>query len=127
MKTQSDKSSFLPPLITGVAIVLFSTAGIARMMGWGPNSTGDSGDMLAPGQTASVPASGEARARPRCAECGVVVSMREIEGHDEAGKRYEFIVRMADGSNRVIADANPASWRTGEGVIVLGGVKPPSR
>ena len=127
MQAPAEKSSFLPLLITGIAIVLFSTAGIARMMGWGPNSTGDSGDMLAPDRTASLPASGEARARPRCPECGVVMSMREIEGHDKAGHRYEFIVRMADGSSRVIADANAASWRIGEGVIVLGGVKPPSR
>jgi hypothetical protein len=65
-------------------------------------------------------------------------SMREIERRDgdsgpgtaggvTAGNRYEFIVRMADGSSRVIDDANPESWRTEERVIVIGGVKPPNR
>ncbi len=147
MKTQADKFSYLPLLITGIAVILFSTAGIARMMGWGPNSTDDSGDILALDQTAPVTTS-EARAKPRCPECGVIVSMREIERHDEdsgpgaaggvtAGNRdetrvkstksYEIIVRMADGSSRVIDDANPARWRTGESLIVIGGVKPSNR
>jgi hypothetical protein len=145
MKTQADKSSYLPLLITGIAVVLFSTAGIARMMGWGPNSTDDSGEILAPDQAASVPPTSEARAKARCAECGVIVSMREIERHDEGSgpgaagvvtagnqdekrvkstRSYEIIVRMADGSRRVINDANPASWRTGERLMVIGGVKP---
>ena len=148
MKTQPGKSSYLPLLITGIAVILFSTAGIARMMGWGPNSTGDSGDILTLDQAASVPARSEARAKPRCPECGVIVSMREIQRHDEdsgpgaaggvtAGNRdatrvkstrsYEIIVRMADGSRRVIHDAKPASWRTGESLIVIGGVKPSNR
>jgi len=30
-------------------------------------------------------------------------------------------VRIADGSRRVINDANPASWRTGERLVVIGG------
>jgi hypothetical protein len=29
-----------------MAVILFSTAGIARMMGWGPDSIDDSGDIL---------------------------------------------------------------------------------
>jgi hypothetical protein len=158
MKTQADKSSYfhragaargvLALLITGIAVILFSSAGIARMMGWGPNSTDDSGDILALDQTAPVPATSEARAKPRCPECGVIVSMREIERHDEdpgpgaaggvtAGNRdetrvkstksYEIIVRMADGSSRVIDDANPARWRSGERVIVIDGADPSNR
>ena len=145
MQVQADKSSCLPLLITGIAIILFSTAGIARMMGWGQNSTDDSGDTLALDQTAPVPTTSEARATNRCAECGVIVSMREIERHDEdsgpgaAGgvttgtwdetrvkstRSYEIIVRMANGSSRVIDDANPARWRTGERLIVIDGANP---
>ena len=148
METQADKSSYLPLLITGIAIILFSIAGLARMMGWGPNWTGDSGDIPALSREAAVPTS-EARAKPRCPECGVIVSMREIERHDEdsgpgaaggvtaAGNRdetrvrsannYEIIIRMADGSSRVIDDAGAASWRIGERLIVIGGVKPSNR
>jgi len=145
MKTQSDKSSWLAPLITGITVVLFSSAGIARMMGWGPGSSEDSGDMLEPDH---VLVTGEARARPRCPECGVIVSVRQIERRTEdngpgaaAGAApgngdelqvttnwtYEITVRMSDGSSRVVEDANPAEWRTGERLIVIGGVKPSSR
>lgn len=148
MKTQARKSSYLSLLITSIVVVLFSTAAIARMMGWGLNSTDDSGGILALDQTAPVSTTSEARAKPRCPECGVIVSMREIQRHDEdsgpgaaggvtAGNRdatrvkstksYEIVVRMADGSRRVIHDAKPASWRTGEGLIVIGGVKPSNR
>jgi len=145
MKTQAGKSAYLPVLVTGIAIILFSTAGIARMMGWGSTSTDESGDVPALNQRASVPTTSEARARPRCRECGVIVSMREIASHDEdsgpgaagevtAGDRdetrsksarsHEIVVRMADGSSRVIDDANPASWRAGERVIVIDGTNP---
>ena len=99
------------------------------MMGWGPNSTGDSADMLAPDQTASVPATGGAGARPRCPECGVIVSMQEVEGHDEAGNRYE--IHCPHGRLRSRVARSPMrtrqGWRTGERVMVIGGVKPPSR
>jgi len=142
MKTQANKSSFLPLLITGIAVILFSTAGIARIVGWGPNATGASGDILALDQAAPVPTTSEARAQPRCPECGVIVSMREIERHDQdsgtgaAGavtaanrdetrvkstRSYEITVRMAGGSSRVLNDANPARWRPGERVIVIDG------
>ena len=107
MKTQSEKSFWLPPLITGIAIVLFSTAGIARMLGWGMNSMGVSDDI-------EVSAASDDGARPRCPECGMIVST----GNNEV------VVRMADGSSRVIEDANPARWRTGERLIVIAGTDP---
>jgi hypothetical protein len=130
----------LVPLITGIAIVLFSTAGIARIMGWGANSTDASGDGLAPDQMPAVETMSEARVFARCAECGVIVSMRKIERHKEdpgpgadgdrdesrlkASRNYEFTVRMADGSSRVIEAANAAAWRRGERLIVIAGAIP---
>ena len=114
-------------LITGIAVILFSTAGIARMMGWGANSTADSGDILERDQSATALATGKARARSRCPECGVIVSVREIERHDDDTGSYEFTVRMADGSKRVIDDVNPARWRPGERLIVIDGAHPSSR
>jgi len=107
MKTQAEKSSWLPLLITGIAIVLFSTAGIARMLGWSLSSTGDSDDI-------EVSATSDGGARPRCPECGMIVSTRS----------NEITVRMADGSSRVFEDANPARWRTGERLIVIAGTDP---
>lgn len=150
MKTQAHKSSYfhragaargvLTLLLTGIAVILFSTAGIARIVGWGPNSTDNSGDIIALDQVAPVPTTSEARVKGRCPECGVIVSMREIERHDQdsgsgaaAGvtaanrdetrvkstRSYEITVRMAGGSSRVLNDANPASLRPGERVIVI--------
>jgi hypothetical protein len=162
MNTQANKSWYLPLLIVGIAVILSSTAGIAAIMGWLPPSTDGSGDILAldylpvasakqvavavptaPGQVA-----GEARAKGRCAECGVIVSTREIDARDEgadpnasggavarsqdelrvtSARRYEIIIRMADRSSRVFNHASPASWRLGEHVIVIDGAKPPNR
>lgn len=152
MKTQADRSRYfqrggtargiLTPLITGIAVILFSTAGFARIVGWGPNSGGASGDGLAPDQMPAVQTMSEARANTRCAECGMFVSMREIERHDQdsgageaggvtagnrdgirvkAARSYEIAIRMADGSSRVIVAANPARWRAGERLIVIAG------
>jgi hypothetical protein len=150
MKTRADKSSWLPVLITGLAVILFSTAGIARMMGWGPDSTVDSGDVLAPDQAAPV-MMGEARAQPRCPECGMILSIETVQkiesprkgagpgaavgaaagNREDAGikstERHEFIVRMADGSSRVIDDANPSRWRPGQRLIVIAGAGSPDR
>ena len=110
-----------PLLIAGLAVILFSSAGIARMMGWGPGAAGHARDILA-----LDVAAGEARAGSRCPECGMIVSTREIERRGEEFPRsYEFVVRMADGSSRVIEDADPGRWRESERLIVIDGVNPP--
>lgn len=157
MKTRDYRSPYLPLLIVGIVVILFSTATIAAIMGWLPASTGGSGDILAlddlPGasakpvaltaQTAPGQAAGEARAKGRCAECGVIVSTRQIDARDEgagldasgdqdkrrvtSARRYEITIRLADRSSRVISFASPASWRPGERVIVIDGANPSNR
>lgn len=158
MNTHANKSRYLLRLIVGIAVILFGTAGIARMMGWGPNSTRGSSGILAFGilPTASAkPVAATVQTTPggdtrggRCAECGVIMSMREIGARDEgagldasggtaAGKqdelpvtsarRYEITIRLTDRSSRVINHASPASWRPGERVIVIDGANPSHR
>lgn len=148
MKTQAGKSSYRSLLIAGIVAILFSTGGMARVMGWGPGSTMESGAIPALGQTAPVPAASAARAGPRCPECGMIVSIRNTGMHDEdsgtgatggaAGDNrdesrvsspgyYEIVVRMADGSSRLINVVNPARWRTGERLIVVSGTAPSNR
>lgn len=97
MSTRANRSRYLPLLIVGVAVVLSSTVGVAAIMGWLPDSTGGSGGIVAPGdlplasaqpvaltaQAAPGQAGGEARAKVRCAECGTIVSIREIETRGE--------------------------------------------
>lgn len=159
MNMRVSRSRYLPLLIVGSAVILFSTAGIAAIMGWLPAAAGDSGDILERGnvpaalaardaltvQTAPAPAAGGRRVKARCPECGVIVSMREIDageaGTDLAGvtaagnkarsaesaRRYEITVRLTDGSRRVIEQANPARWRQGERLILIDGAPPSSR
>jgi hypothetical protein len=137
MKNKFNPFRNLPLLIAGVAVILFSSAGIAHIVGWIPIASGDAGSALAPDGLPAV--------KGRCAECGLIVSMREIELRNEsagsgatgrglAGKqgetkekstrRHELTIRLADGSSRVITEANPAKWRVGERVIVIDGAYP---
>jgi hypothetical protein len=141
VKTRPAASSYLPALITGIAVILFSSAGIARMMGWGPNSTDASSDVLALESSAPAPLA-DALPKLKCAECGVVVSTREIETREsrrgaasdgvpggsqrstirKSAMRYEIVVRMAGGAHRVIEEANAATWRPDEQLMVIGGL-----
>lgn len=110
MDARVDSFPWLTLLITVIVIVLFSSAGVARMMGWGPDLGGSWNEVPEFDRMIPVTESG-APAGPRCPECGVIVST----GNNE------IVVRMADGSNRAIEQANPARWRAGERLIVIAG------
>lgn len=102
MDAQTIKSTHPILLGAGVAVIIFSAVGIAAVMGWIPISTsspGPTGEPPKAAQQASAvppkPASARhqqppaqvaanAPARVRCAECGVVESVREIEKAGEA-------------------------------------------
>jgi hypothetical protein len=94
-------------LIAAIAVIVFSVAGIATMMGWMPAALSSDAD------SARVqPAPASKLVRPRvvttatdCRECGVVESMRAV------GKsvNYEIRVRMNDGTHRTLYErARPA-------------------
>jgi hypothetical protein len=164
-ETPRRRFPYLPQLVVGIAVILFSTAGIAAIMGW--RSSTDSPDrriappvsaanaanavaLAAPAvqKRASARAKAKARALGKCAECGLIESIGDINTHPDdsgagttdvssAGDRNEqplhtiapseMIVRMADGSRRVISNANPALWRLGERVVIIAGSIPPQR
>jgi len=90
--------------------------------------------VVAAGPIAAAPRKGEARVMVKCAECGVVDSVRQVEivgeadamtGADHDGvlgkstTSYEVTVRMRDGSDHVFMDANPANWRPGDRVTII--------
>ena len=92
--TQNDKY-FHPMLwIAGIAVILFSIAGIAAIMGWIPTSMGRSSDnpeLIKSGRPSSAakPAIAKASTAPaqvastvpsaaKCADCGVIESTREV-------------------------------------------------
>ena len=93
-------------LIAAIAVIVFSVAGIATMMGWMPGLLSDAG----PAGAQPVPASKLAEPRvvtaaTDCRDCGVVESMRAVE----TSVNYEIRVRMDDGTSRTLCErARPA-------------------
>lgn len=107
MDTQTNKSSHLMMWTAGIAVTLFSAAGIAAIMGWIPTSMGHSTDNTELAVPAKPPApapklaatkpytppavrkpsveysapeqmASNAPRRATCAECGVIESTREV-------------------------------------------------
>ena len=90
METKATKSPHTLFWIAGIAVTVFSAAGIAAIMGWIPTSTSSPGNNAALAGRSTVPAKPAARAysapaqvAAACAECGVVESVREIETKSE--------------------------------------------
>lgn len=110
METQVLGSKPIHPLAwaAGIAVIVFSAVGIGAFMGWIPNSMGHPSDTPALEAASAKPVSPVATARhaapvqqaavatprpaapaaplfagARCAECGVVESVREIETKGE--------------------------------------------
>ena len=110
-------------LVAAIAVIVFSVAGIATMMGWMPSALSSSAE---PVRAQPVPASKQVRPRvvtaaTGCRDCGVVELMRVVEapgegsglgagayaGHEiEKNARksvsYEIRVRMNDGTSRTL-------------------------
>ena len=95
METQNTNSRYTMMWIAGIAITLFSIAGIAAIMGWIPTSIAGGGSTAnvasTPATAAKAPApksSNNAAAPTRlasntpsrsvCADCGIIESSREI-------------------------------------------------
>ncbi len=84
--TAAKRSGILYPvmLIAAIAVIVFSVAGIATMMGWMP-SVLSSGDPGAKTGVAPVAKQGAGSARSRtasaagCSDCGVIESIRAVE------------------------------------------------
>jgi outer membrane lipoprotein SlyB len=53
---------------------------------------------------------------------GGAVAGNQIEKSARSTKSYEITVRLDDGSSRVINEANPPAWRTGDKVKVINGL-----
>ena len=60
-----------PQLVAGLAAIVLGTAAMAAVVAWAPAAAEHPVEVFAPEQ---APA-----ARAKCAECGVIVSKREIE------------------------------------------------
>ncbi len=89
METKTNKSLHPLAWVAGIAFIVFSGVGIAAFMGWIPTSTVTPGNDAALDKSRASPvraytrASDAPRSAVKCAECGVVQSVREIETKGE--------------------------------------------
>jgi len=87
METKINKSMHPLMMVAGIAVILFSVAGVAAIMGWMPTSFGHSRDDAAldklsghsARQASPARVAQNAPAKVKCAECGVVESVRQVE------------------------------------------------
>jgi outer membrane lipoprotein SlyB len=97
MNTQVDHFSRPLMWVAGIAVILFSLAGIGAIMGWIPTSMGrgaDNTDIAVPDKNSAVsgkppykaPAAAAAHtaaSSARCSDCGVIESSREVSTKGE--------------------------------------------
>ena len=91
METRANRSPHTLFWIAGIAVTVFSAVGIAAIMGWIPTSTSSPSNSAVIAKQSTAPAkkstasanTASEQARARCAECGVVESVREIETKGE--------------------------------------------
>lgn len=131
-------------VITGIALILIAALGVGAVTAWG-KSWSDISTIAGTFDKIPASAENEIRAQSKCAECGIVESIREITragdkngvgsvGATKPSERskstskqiipaahYEMTVRMRNGSSRVFTDTNPANWRAGERVTLIEG------
>jgi hypothetical protein len=71
----------------------------------------------APAEASFVPAP---RSKSRCAECGRITARDAVAAASGAqAVRYEYTVRMTDGSTRVFQEPAEVHWRLGEHLVVI--------
>ena len=130
-------ASLVVMAIGGLAL---TTRSLSAVVGW--SQGGEQAPADGPAETPMRGVSDTSKTY-RCAECGTVVSVRELVAPESAkgaaagssglivarprgidGKPMrsaEITIRLQDGSTRVITDAHPAKWRQGHRVKVIAG------
>lgn len=111
----------MPLLIAIFTAVLLSAAALGVASVPGCMSAPAAPSASAPRAATGVAA---ARAKPRCAECGFVQSVRRVPARGDAPETYEITLRLRDGSTHVHTGATRANWRRGERIIYIAGERP---
>jgi hypothetical protein len=129
MKIGPVKLSQSPLLIGGVAVLLAASAALALASDWTAASPAGviagAADLQA-ADSKEDEASANPAASLDCPRCGVIESVRRIAPVGKALASYEITVRMG-GERHLIQETSPASWRPGEGMILIAGRDAQSR
>lgn len=112
------KSVHVTLLAAGVALLGFTAVAVATapLTEWFQTSAQDlpsGADQVKEAETTASQA-GESNGKTRCKYCGIIESTRKV------GSVHEVTVRLADRSTHVFSDSNPANWRPGERIILIG-------
>lgn len=94
-------------LISAMAVIVFSVAGIVAMMGWMPGTLSSDAGPAKP-RVATTPID--------CRDCGVVESLRAVE----KSVNFEIRVRMHDGTYRTFYERARPALAIGQKVRVTG-------
>lgn len=167
IRTHCERPARMPIWIAAISTCLLVASGIVAIARPIPASYANIPDEGTPSKDRAAPGASEdaqtknlqaplalarvtinRRNRAWCPECGVVESVRQIDGSGDAGgrdnvdvtsagnafvrasgsaiavntltgKTYEFTVRFRDGSMTVFNEATPRTWRSGSPVIVI--------
>jgi len=116
---QVPKSSHVVSLLAAAfAILVFVVVAVSAVpfAEWFENAYRDA--TVTPEQpvedSSAAGAASEPRSKARCKYCGIIESTRQVGGI------HEVTVRLQDRTTQVFSDANPANWRPGERIILIG-------
>ncbi len=145
MRAHIDRPAGMPIWIAGISLCMLTAVGLVAIARAIPDSYAGIPDARAgepQARPAGVQATSNRQIPVRCAECGVIESMRQIVPPGAAARRgvvdvgvaanavtasaYETTVRFRDGRTAVFNEASPRAWRSGSRVIVIGGYTAPN-
>ena len=120
------RGAALPLLVAGV---VFATCTFANVPGAWLDGAAEGAGSEAPFVVHDLPLVAQlgplAVARepsPRCESCGIVTGIRRIEPAGGQPEAFEFTVRLRGGVMTTRRMASVGTWRSGDTIILLGGV-----
>jgi outer membrane lipoprotein SlyB len=115
METQDKKSPHTLFWIAGIAVTVFSAAGIAAIMGWIPTSTSSPTDSVVVAPPPAKPAVAQARSAPAQTR---EQARAEERAEDRAEDRARARAQARAQAPAQVADSTPARWRCAECGVV---------
>jgi hypothetical protein len=73
---------------------------------------------------ASAQGDAQASGRTRCGACGVIEAIRRLEPVGDLPAAFELTVRLHDGSTRISSSTSEGRWRSGDHIMLIGGITP---
>lgn len=126
METQTSKSPHTLFWIAGIAVTVFSAAGVAAIMGWIPNSTSSPGEKIVLAEQPAVPAKPAAatvpavptHAQEQAREKAREDARAQAREDERAQARQDARTRARAQAPAQVAESTPSKWRCAECGVV---------